>query len=187
MDIEKIKKMSTEYRKKHNIIVPFDDAYELVYRVKGHVRESNKIKDDSIGSIRKYGSNSFWITLNSKIPEPYKIVAEATLIGCLYLHTNYDKGTNKTTSINKTLSITNEMFMEGHIFAKEILMPEYLFVHYFSSHIENGTINLMYLAQDFKLPVPIIKERALDLNLIKESVPKENISKETHKEPADEN
>ncbi len=164
MERKKIIQMCEEYRSKHDIVVPFEESYELVYMAKGHIRESNRIKADLIGNVKKYKGDSFWITLNSKIPESFKIIAIATLIGCIYMYSDYDKTESKTSG--RSLKLTDEMLADGHIFAKELLLPDYVFINTIMDMLDGDKIDLADVAKYFNLPVQFVKERAIDLQLI---------------------
>ena len=171
MTIEEIELCCDNVRKKYNIIVPFEDGYELVYKMNGHIRESTEISDDCVGVIKKY-NQSFWITLNANISEDCKKVAIAQLIGILCLYTPYENDEemwNKYPEMN--LEITEEMLENGLYFAKELLMPKYLFEVYFCENITIAhKINLKILANIFNVPVGLVRSRGIDLKMI---VPKQ--------------
>lgn len=164
---ENIAELCDEYRKKYNVIVPIDDPYELVYLVGGHIREKTDM-GETVGDIKRYG-NTFWITLNADLDDSCKVIAIAQMIGVLCLYTPYLKNEEewmKYPEIN--IKITEEMASKSYKFAKELLMPGYLFLRVFYANIINNRINLKVLAKIFNLPLYFIKERCIDLGTIKD-------------------
>lgn len=172
MTLAEIERTCDKIRKKYNIVVPIDDGYELAYKMNGHVRESKDMPEEEVGLIRKY-RDSFWITLNGNLTEVSKKIIIAQLIGvfCLYTPFNNDpEAWEKCPEIN--IKITDDMMVNGLYFAKEILMPKYLFTPYFCENITIAhKINLRTLADIFNVPVELVRERGIDLNMIVPRVP----------------
>lgn len=167
MTLNEIELMCDKLRKKYNIIVPFDDGYEIAYAMHGHVREDSLLTDEQIGSIRKY-NDSFWITINPKINEHGKKIIISQLIGILCLYTPFLTNQDEWNKYPTTeIDFNNDMLLNGYFFAKELLMPKYLFYNYFCKNITaTRKINMRVMANIFKLPIELVKERSLDLKLI---------------------
>lgn len=172
MTIKEIEQICDKARKKFNILVPIDDGYELAYQMTGHIREDFNLPKNTVGTIKKY-KESFWIVLSSELSEIQKKIAIAQLIGVFCLYTPFmNKGKDWDEFLEEPIELTNEKLLNGLYFAKEILMPRYLYEPYFCENISiTHKVNLRVLSNIFNVPVELVRERGIDLNMIIPKVP----------------
>ena len=172
MTIKEIEQICDNVRKKYNILVPIDDGYELAYQMKGHVREDASLPKETVGIIKKY-KESFWITLSSSLSETQKKIAIAQLIGVFCLYTPFiNKDKDWEDFSTDSIDLTHEKLLNGLYFAKEILMPRYLYEPYFCENISiTHKVNLRVLSNIFNVPIELVRERGIDLNMIIPKIP----------------